>query len=65
MAKREKCDRCNGTGTAIWGAIVNGKPTHSGTCYRCQGKGLQTEADKRRNYGYDCHAAVRAFRGGR
>jgi len=37
----------------VWGAIVNGQPTHSGTCFRCGGKGWQDESDKRRNWGYD------------
>lgn len=33
------CWRCGGTGIYVWGAIVNGKPTHSGPCYACQGGG--------------------------
>jgi len=51
----ERCDDCSGTGTRIWGAIVNGVPTHSGVCFRCQGKGKQSLADRRRNFTYDCH----------
>ena len=35
----EKCWRCGGTGRYAWGAIVNGKPTHEGDCYRCVGGG--------------------------
>lgn len=50
---QNKCERCNGTGIATWGGTINGKPVHSGKCFRCQGKGYQSEADKRRNYGYD------------
>lgn len=48
-----KCDRCGGTGQFITGS-VNGKLTGpGGICYRCNGKGVQTRADERRNYGYD------------
>lgn len=48
-----KCDRCGGTGTYQWGACVNGHMTHSGCCFRCEGKGHHTQEDYRRNWGYD------------
>lgn len=47
-----KCDRCRGTGTYSWGASINGRMQHSGTCYHCQGKGFQTPADRKRNANY-------------
>ncbi len=56
-----ECDRCSGTGIYVWGAIVNGQPSHTGHCYRCEGKGYQGQDDYRRNWGYDRHAIVRAL----
>lgn len=48
-----QCRRCAGTGRYITGTL-NGKPTGpGGPCFRCAGKGFQTKADKRRNWGYD------------
>lgn len=56
------CERCGQTGRFITGSM-NGRPTGpGGICYRCGGKGHQTPADRRRNYGYDCHAANVAIR---
>ena len=52
------CNRCRGTGTYVWGAVVNGVPSHSGPCFRCKGKGYQDQADARRNFGYDMHRSV-------
>ena len=57
------CDKCRGTGTYYWGAMVNGVMTHSGPCFRCEGQGTQTDGDQRRNYGYDNFAIRAAFRG--
>ena len=57
---RTKCTRCD-NGIYHWGAIVNGIPTHSGKCYRCEGKGYTDMSDFRRNRGYDNHAIRRAF----
>jgi len=50
-----KCDGCNGSGTYYGaGSVVNGHFVgFKGTCYRCGGKGHQTEADVRRNRTYD------------
>ena len=31
------CDRCGGTGTYVWGAMINGTPQYSGVCYKCAG----------------------------
>lgn len=47
------CHDCRGTGVYVWGAIVNGVPTHSGPCFRCSGKGRQGQEDFKRNWGYD------------
>ena len=33
------CDRCGGTGTYVWGAIINGVPQYAGECYKCEGAG--------------------------
>lgn len=34
------CTRCPGSrGTYYWGAVVNGRPSRSGTCFRCEGTG--------------------------
>jgi hypothetical protein len=56
---RETCERCAGTGQFITGTL-NGKPTGpGGPCFRCGGKGYQTDADRRRNYGYDNYAPIR------
>ena len=34
-----ECDRCGGTGTYVWGAIINGAPQYAGVCYKCNGVG--------------------------
>lgn len=47
------CDRCNASGIYQWGAQINGRMTHSASCYRCNGKGRQNQDDYRRNWGYD------------
>lgn len=55
-----KCRRCAGTGQFIT-MVKNGKPTGpGGICYRCNGKGWQNDADRRRNFGYDNHALAEA-----
>lgn len=36
---RRDCSRCGGTGTYVWGAIVNGVPSFAGQCFRCGGSG--------------------------
>ena len=41
----EKCQRCSGTGTYVWGTILNGVPSHGGVCYRCNGNGLNWVAN--------------------
>lgn len=54
-----ECDRCGGSG--IWSKVyVNGKPEKPAPCYRCKGTGKQTDADQRRNWGYDQFAASKA-----
>jgi excinuclease UvrABC ATPase subunit len=53
--KPGKCAKCNGTGRYSWGAVVNGRPTHSGQCHSCQGTGKQTRSDIARNNAYNRH----------
>lgn len=54
------CPRCAGTGQFVT-MVVNGKPTGpGGVCFRCEGKGRQNDADRRRNYGYDSYAFAKA-----
>ena len=31
------CDRCGGTGTYVWGGMINGNPQYAGVCYKCGG----------------------------
>ena len=50
-----QCEKCRGTGQYCWGAIVNGKPTHSATCHSCRGTGQQTRKDMARNAAYNRH----------
>ncbi len=49
------CDGCSGDGVFKGaGRVENGKFIgFQGRCYRCQGKGRQTESDVRRNQFYD------------
>jgi len=55
---RLKCRRCSGTGAFIT-YVENGIPKGpGGPCYRCAGKGVQDDADARRNYGADMHQRV-------
>jgi hypothetical protein len=51
------CDGCRGDGVHFGaGYVLNGKFVgHTGTCYRCGGKGYQTRADAKRNAYYDNH----------
>jgi hypothetical protein len=52
------CRRCAGTGRFIT-YMENGVPKGpGGPCFRCDGKGFQTEADQRRNWGYDNFAPI-------
>jgi hypothetical protein len=47
------CGRCAHTGLFITGT-ENGKPYGpGGHCFRCNGKGYHTHADRKRNWGYD------------
>lgn len=60
-AKRVKgtvdCDGCNGDGKFYGaGAVINGKFVgFVGKCFRCGGKGYQTQKDASRNRYYDSH----------
>ena len=47
------CRRCARTGRFIT-MVLNGVPTGpGGICFRCGGKGYHTQADRKRNLGYD------------
>ncbi len=53
-----RCGRCAGTGRFITG-VVNGKSTGpGGICFRCGGKGVHTQQDRKRNLYYDTHRTV-------
>lgn len=53
------CGRCGGTGAFIT-RVENGKPRGpGGICFRCQGKGRHTIADRKRNLYHDQHFFVR------
>ncbi len=53
VGENGKCRRCAGTGQFIT-YVENGVPKGpGGICFRCGGKGVQTEDDQRRNWGYD------------
>jgi len=58
------CDGCSGDGIYFGrGHVENGKfKGHTGTCFRCGGKGYQTPKDVKRNRYYDNH--VRRFTNG-
>lgn len=53
-----RCDHCDGSGEYRWGACVNGKMTHSGTCFRCKGKGRMNADDAARTATYHTHLRV-------
>jgi DnaJ-class molecular chaperone len=54
-AKPGPCAKCKGSGVYVWGAVINGKPTHSGPCHSCRGTGHQTAADIKRNEAFNRH----------
>jgi hypothetical protein len=59
-AVRFVCRRCAGTGSFVTGT-VNGKPTGpGGSCFRCDGRGVQGWLDGRRNAYHDGQAFARA-----
>ena len=57
-AKPGVCEKCKGSGVYRWGAVVNGKCAHEGTCFSCKGTGKQTKRDIRRNVAYNRHKLV-------
>jgi DnaJ-class molecular chaperone len=58
----ETCGNCNGSGIYRGGGRVeNGKYIgFEGPCFRCEGKGYQNDADRRRNWGYDQNRRIPA-----
>lgn len=55
QVETQKCDGCNGSGKYYGhGYVENGVfKGHIGKCFRCEGKGHQTDADRVRNRNYD------------
>ncbi len=54
------CGRCALTGRFIT-YVENGKPRGpGGICFRCEGKGFHTRADRKRNLYHDMHAICKA-----
>lgn len=52
---KHHCRRCAGTGSFIT-MVVNGRPTGpGGACFRCNGKGYHTAADRKRNLNYELY----------
>lgn len=56
-ADSHACDGCRGDGVYYGaGAVVNGVfKGFTGRCFRCGGKGYQTDKDVKRNRYYDAH----------
>jgi len=48
-----ECRKCHGTGIFEW--VNNRHINCRGKCNRCNGTGQQSQADRRRNFGYDKH----------
>ena len=61
-SKPGTCCKCNGSGQYVWGAVVNGKPTHSGPCFSCRGTGKQSKTQIKRNECYNRHKIAAIFR---
>jgi DnaJ-class molecular chaperone len=57
--KPGRCEKCSGSGRYSWGAVVNGRPTHSGACHSCNGSGRQSRRDIARNMAYNRHKIAR------
>ena len=52
-SKPGPCIKCRGTGVYGWGAMVNGKMSHSGPCFSCRGTGVQSSRQMRTNHAYN------------
>lgn len=61
--RRVECDRCHGTGK-YWvpSKRVPGATYSGGDCFRCGGKGHQTDEDVKRNAAYDRYQFAAAAR---
>lgn len=57
------CGKCSGSGCYGWGAVVNGKPEHEGTCWSCQGTGRQDRRQMSRNRAFNRYQERRIFWG--
>lgn len=49
------CEKCKGSGVYSWGASINGKMQHSGTCFSCRGTGQQDKKQIKCNVAYNQH----------
>jgi hypothetical protein len=56
------CGRCGTTGRFITFVENNVPKGPGGICFRCEGKGYHTRADRARNLCHDEHAIMAAFR---
>ena len=61
--KPGRCEKCRGSGVYSWGAIINGKPSKSGTCFSCRGTGKQTNRQRARNSTYNRHKVAQIMAG--
>jgi DnaJ-class molecular chaperone len=57
------CCKCKGSGQYGWGASVNGKMSHSGTCFSCRGTGKQSKKQIGRNRTYNRYKVAEICRG--
>jgi DnaJ-class molecular chaperone len=57
-SKPGTCEKCKGSGIYGWGASINGKMQHSGTCFSCRGTGKQDATQIKRNVYYNKHKIV-------
>jgi hypothetical protein len=54
-----RCGRCAGTGSFITYVENNVPKGPGGICFRCEGKGVQTLKDAKRNEYHDAHQTIR------
>lgn len=59
------CCKCKGSGVYRWGATVNGRAAHQGTCFSCRGTGKQSRRQIQRNRDYNRYKVAAIVRGDR
>ena len=57
-ARKGTCQKCRGSGLYRWGTCVNGRMTHEGMCFECEGKGWVSRRDEARTSAYWNHRMV-------